>query len=361
MMRATRLPEPPSRRRRAPVVRRARRAARGALLAVLLAAPAWAEPAPARRVALEPWQAPLAALPVVARIRVPVGPAWLGVGFGAVWVSKSESHAVLRLDPATDRVVATIPVGRDPELGVAIGFGSVWVADPKDRTLTRIDPATNRVVRTIPVALGADPEGSIGVGAGSLWLLTDDGGTDSGTLARIDAASGRVTARIPVRPGSRAVVFAFGSAWVAGTGSGTLARVDPRLERVVAEVPVRARPRFMAAGAGSLWVLCQGDGSLARIDPALDRVTATIEVGVPGEGGDLVVADGYVWVSAEGVPLTQIDPGTQRVRRQFVGGRKDDTLRVGFGSAWIVDEDHGEIWRVDLRALGRRAAGAPRP
>ncbi len=37
--------------------------------------------------------------------------------------------------------------------------------------------------------------------------------------------------------------------------------------------------------------------------------------------------------------------------RQFVGGVKDDTMRVAFGSAWILDENHGEIWRADLEKL----------
>ncbi len=80
---------------------------------------------------------------------------------------------------------------------------------------------------------------------------------------------------------------------------------------------------------------------------------ATIDVGVPGDGGDPCIADGYVWVSAEGVALTQIDPSTNKVLRQYVGGRKDDTLRVGFGAACVVDEDNGEIWKIDVSRLAR--------
>jgi hypothetical protein len=68
---------------------------------------------------------------------------------------------------------------------------------------------------------------------------------------------------------------------------------------------------------------------------------------------DLSVAENYVWVAAERVPLSQVDPRTNRVIRQFVGGKRDDTMRVGFGSAWIVDELHGQIWRVDLAKLNQ--------
>ena len=76
-------------------------------------------------------------------------------------------------------------------------------------------------------------------------------------------------------------------------------------------------------------------------------------MGVPGEGGDLSVGGGQVWVSAERVPLSQIDPGTNQLIRQFVGGRKDDTMRVAFGSAWVLEEHHGEIWRIDMEKLER--------
>jgi virginiamycin B lyase len=123
----------------------------------------------------------------------------------------------------------------------------------------------------------------------------------------------------------------------------------------VAEIAVQASPRFLAGGEGSVWVLSQKDGSLARSDPAHNQVTATITVGVPGPGGDISIAENYVWVSAEHIPLSQIDPHRNRLLRQFAGGRLDDTLRVGFGSAWIVDESHGQIWRVNLARL----AGLP--
>jgi virginiamycin B lyase len=323
-------------------------------VAVILLSGALAVPPPAHGAAsLAARQHTVAALPIVARIRVPVGPGWLATGYGSVWLSKSASHALLRIDPASNRVVATIPVGSDPELGIGVGFGAVWIADPKDHTLTQIDPQTNRVVRTLAVNLADETEGSFGVGEGGIWLLTNRQGTDSGTLTRVDPVSGRVTADIPVRPQSHAAVVAFHAVWVTCTGAGTVSRIDPGTNAVVAEIPVRSSPRFLAAGAGSLWVLHQGDGTLARIDPATNRVSAVVAVGVPGDGGDLAVADNSVWVSGEGAPLSQIDPRTNQLVRQFVGGEKDDTLRVGFGHAWVVDELNGQIWKISLERLSR--------
>jgi virginiamycin B lyase len=297
-------------------------------------------------------QFPLSALPIVARVKVPVGPGWLETGFGSLWISKPNSKEVLRVDPAINRVVATIPVGSDPELGIGVGLGFVWVADTKDRTITQIDPTTNSVVKAIPVVdIGADPEGSIGVGEGGIWVMTNRRGTKSGTLTRIDPASGKVTADIAVKPQSHAAIVAFGSVWVTNSAAATVTRVDPSSNSVVAEIAVHALPRFLIANEDGIWVLSQSDGTLARIDPSTNSVVATIDVGVPGPGGDLAAGERHVWVSAQHIPLSQIDPIRNRLMRQFVGGKNDDTMRVAFGSVWVLDDDHGEIWRIDLEKL----------
>jgi YVTN family beta-propeller protein len=296
-------------------------------------------------------QLPISALPMIAKVKIPIGPGWLGVGFGSVWVAKSQSAALLRIDPATNTVVATIPVGPDSELGVGIGLGSVWLTDTKDRSLRQIDPATNKVVRTFKVNISAEPEGSIGVGAGSIWLLTNENETDSGTLSRVDPTSGKVIANIKVKPKSYAALVSDQSVWVTNSADSSVMRVDAITNKVVADIRVHASPRFIAAGEGGIWVLNQGDGTLSRIDPATNHVVATIELGVPGPGGDIWIEDGYVWVSAEGVPLSMVDPRTNTLVKQFAGGQKDDTLRVGFGAAWVLEELSGDIWKVSVDKL----------
>lgn len=320
--------------------------------ALVLAGVSGALTANAAGVPTESRQQSLTALPIVERIKGPVGPAWLETGYGSVWLSKINSKALLRIDPASNKVIARIALGAKPELSIGVGLGSVWVAATAEKLLIQVDPTTNKVVRKIPVNFTKETEGSFGVGEDSLWVLTNEGGTKSGTLTRIDAVSGKVIAHVPVKPQSHAAIVAFGSVWVTSSAAGSVTRVDPHSNTVVAEIPVHASPRFLAGGEGSIWVLSQKDGTLARIDPANNQLTATIEVGVPGEGGDISIAESYVWVSAEGIPLSQIDPRRNRLMRQFAGGRLDDTLRVGFGSAWIVDESHGQIWRVDLSQLG---------
>jgi len=319
------------------------------LLWSLLASAALVVTAEAGRPSLPPGvRQPLARLPIATRIHIPKGPAWLETGFGSVWVTDILGHQILRIDPQSNQVVAHIKVGSEPELGLGMGFGSVWVPDVRDRTITEIDPATNQVRRVIPVDLAPFPEGSIGVGEGGLWVITRADGTDAATLTRLDPVSGRIVAQIPVHPQSHAVTVAYGSVWVTSTADHVLSRIDPATNTVVADIPMHPKPLFLIAGEGSVWVLCQGDGSLVRVDPSSNTVRDTVLLGVPGEGGDLSVDGGYVWVSAEGTPLTQIDPSDNRVLRQFVGGKQLDTLRVSFGSAWLVDAAHGQLWRVPV-------------
>ena len=74
----------------------------------------------------------------------------------AVWVlNRSQPSAdatLVRVDPATDQVVARIAVG-PAAVRVAAGDGSVWVlrSSPNSSDLVQVDPATNRVARTVPL------------------------------------------------------------------------------------------------------------------------------------------------------------------------------------------------------------------
>ena len=90
--------------------------------------------------------------------------------YGSVWVRnefREGNGTVQRIDPTTDQVVATIPVGpeigRDGLDGLAALDGAVWVAG---LNLERIDPATNRVTQPIKHTANA-----VTAGAGSLWTV----------------------------------------------------------------------------------------------------------------------------------------------------------------------------------------------
>jgi peptide/nickel transport system substrate-binding protein len=116
-------------------------------------------------------------------------PNGIAIGDGGVWVADTGDNAVVRIDPSTQAVITTIPVGDNP-LGIAVGAGSVWVANSGNGTVSRIDPQTNRVIAT--VAVGGSPQ-ALTIADGRAWVTVDPSvfpstvAASGGTL-RIDAA-----------------------------------------------------------------------------------------------------------------------------------------------------------------------------
>ena len=102
-------------------------------------------------------------------------PSALTVGYGSVWVAAPEYSsgrlALWRIDPQTVRVAQTIDVGTARSyletLALAVGAGSIWLANYDDGTLLRIDPVTGTVAATIHI--GGHPRG-VTIGAGRVWV-----------------------------------------------------------------------------------------------------------------------------------------------------------------------------------------------
>ena len=104
----------------------------------------------------------------------------LARGYGAVWAAGVTTiggrvpSVVWKLDPVTALPEAGFPVGHwTPSHfihwtnSIAVGAGGVWVAPSNNRFLMRIDPDTGRVTATIP--LGRPPAG-LAIADGKVWV-----------------------------------------------------------------------------------------------------------------------------------------------------------------------------------------------
>jgi YVTN family beta-propeller protein len=287
---------------------------------------------------------PMTKLTPEAVFDVPGAPDWLAID-EQVWVSNAPKNSVSRLDPKTNKVLATITVGKEPGAGLAVGFGSLWVPNCGDSTLTRIDLKTGEISATFACPI-ADSEGGIATGAGSVWIVTDS----KSKLARIDPATNKIAAEIDIAPGSVAAAFGEGAVWVTSPEKNVLSRVDAATNKLVETIPVGKKPRFLTIGAGSVWTLDQGDGSITRVDPQTNKVVATIEAGIPGGGGELAFGEGSIWATVWEYPITRIDPATNQVAQQFTGAG-GDSIRVGHGSVWLSNVRLGSVWRLDVKKL----------
>lgn len=175
--------------------------------------------------------------------------------------------------------------------------------------------------------------------------------TDSkGTLLRIDPSTNSVRQRISIAPGSYNPIFSDGIVWVTEIENDVLTAVDASSGKIVDSMRVGPKPRFLTAGAGSIWTLNQGDGTVSRVGEKSRHVIATIQLGIPGTGGDIAYGADSVWSSVFDVPLTRVDPTTNRVVKQWIG-KGGDSLRIGFNSLWITDYKKGLLLRIPIEGM----------
>lgn len=267
-------------------------------------------------------------------------PDWQVMTDTAVWVANGPKNNVYRLDPKTNHVAVVVEVGKRPCSGLTAGFGSIWVPNCGDKTISRIDEKTNQVVATIPVG-PSQSEGGIAASPEAIWLVTDA----KGTLSRIDPASNHVVAEIQIAANSAGLVYGEGSVWVTTPEKNLLTQVDPKSNQVTRMIEVGPQPRFVTTGAGSAWTLNQGDGTVSRVDAKSGKLVANIEVGVPGNGGELAFGEGHVWATVFEIPISEIDPATNQVVKQWQGPG-GDSIRVGHGSIWLSNLRDHNVWRL---------------
>ncbi len=273
------------------------------------------------------------------------GPDWLVAGEDMMWTNAKQQDFVARMDPATNQIVARVPMPK-PCSGLAIGAGTLWAPSCEENVIYRIDTTTNKTVSKVALA-PANTEGGIAFGSGSAWMPTDPKGI---AVARIDPATNQIIARIPVPPGSFTAVYGYGLVWVSSTETSVVSVIHPATNQVIATIPVDANPRFMAVGEGHVWTLNQGTGTVTKIDPYSKTVAATIEVGVPGGGGDIAAGEGSVWVTARTIPVSRIDPITNRVTQQFAGPG-GDAIKTGHGFVWLSNGRWRHTWRFQAAKL----------
>lgn len=196
--------------------------------------------------------------------------ACVAVGAGGVWVTSPNRGVVTRIDPATNEIVAEIPVDGFPQ-GIGTGQGAVWVAssdppDGEDGFVSRIDRRTNEVAATIPV--GNLPE-MVAVGPSGVWVTANDG-----TIRRIDPRSNELAEpAIEVADGGRtAIALGDGSVWATTiaepAGEALAVQVDASSGEIVGEpIPIGESPVGIAFGAGALWVTNYQRGTVTTYAP----------------------------------------------------------------------------------------------
>ena len=163
----------------------------------------------------------------------------------------------------------------------------MWVGGLGSGDVIRIDPATGKVLTRVTVGARVF---NLAAAPGAVWAIDNA----LSTAVRIDTKTAKVTARVPVGFQPYDIEWGFGSAWVANAGDGTVWRITNG--KVVKKIKVGTEPNGLTAYRGALWVSDHTLGKVVRIDPATNRVTGTVQL----PGADWITGLGdSIYVSQE--------------------------------------------------------------
>jgi streptogramin lyase len=255
---------------------------------------------------------------------------------------------------AYPRLTASGPIQVGAGAGVpAADAGSVWVPRTETGDLERVDPTAGSVTSRIHVGAPSPADGgsldSALAAGGSIWESSDQGGT----IARVDPASGTQTATIQagVRPGGLAA--GGGAVWAFGFQGADVTRIDAAAGTAQSLHVPGASAAGIAYGDGALWVLSLSPARILQVDPASGAVQATFPLKPPFPAAYSVVeawwlafGDGAVWATLPNYgAVARLDTGTHALRYVRTPYGRPFGVAVGGGSAWVAT-DHG-VLRLD--------------
>ena len=121
-----------------------------------------------------------------------------GTAFDGRHLFQLAEDRILKIDPATGQVLASIPApGSGADSGMAWAEGTLWVGQYRERKIHQVDPETGAILRTIES--NRFVTGVTWV-EGELWHGTWDG--DESDIRRIDPDTGTVLDRIEMPRGT---------------------------------------------------------------------------------------------------------------------------------------------------------------
>jgi virginiamycin B lyase len=259
--------------------------------------------------------------------------------YGSLWISQPDR--VARLDPADGSVIARVRVpGESDFRNLAVGAGSIWVDDTGTETVTRIDPATNRVVASISMRGSEFVPDGIAFLDGKLWVARPvPNDTTRGDIVAIDPATNR-TARHGTIPRTFDVLAGPDALWYVSDGANQLLRLDPKTLQTT--VVRRDATRLLAIIDGRIWLeIVQGVTArgVIEIDDTGRQIGRDIPLGSL-VNTTIAVADGVIWLAWQSDSST---PGTMTAYDAVTRRAISKPLPVGLPITNVVTTP-GAVW-----------------
>ncbi len=270
---------------------------------------------------------------IVAAVPVGIRPGPVAADARSVWVGNLGDRTLTRIDVGRRAPAGVVSLGNRTPTAIAAGAGAVWVVHGLRGELSRVDPQFGRVTRTIAVTSrpGSSSGGGVSIGSGHVWAVYGNS-----TLARVDPVAVRRSGSGLAGAIPTAVVADGRAVWVANSADSNVERFDPSTfqEGPVRTITVGRRPAALAFGAGALWVANRGDDSVERIDPG---TSSRFPIRVGDEPAAVAVGAGAVWVANSGDgTVSRIDPATNEVVRTIDLDSAPAGIAVAGGLVWVA-------------------------
>jgi len=275
------------------------------------------------------------------------------------------ANSLVRLDPASGKVVSVVRVGDEPG-PIAITPTAIWTSNYGDNTVSRYDLRTHTVQAR--AGFPAQPFDTVVDGDGNAWISSsyeDHAPAKNAFLTRLEAGTGGTspgtlypshaqTIDLPL-PMAGYEALGAGYLWVIVGGHGPLpgddrlALVDLRTNQVASVRRLRDSATSIAFGYGSAWIgtyTSGGNSWVEAIRAGGSKVTKVLlERGVNWGPAWIAVGEGAVWAltampwasGRAGPELIEIDPQTLQVlHRLNLSAEQSGAVAVGAGAVWTT-------------------------
>jgi YVTN family beta-propeller protein len=185
---------------------------------------------------------------------------------GLIYITCENSAVVAIIDPATNKVLATIEAGSTNahRLIISPNGQRLYTENEEDATISVIDLAHRKLIGKITTP---HPLAGIAISADGRTIIAVDDAEPN--LFLVDAASQKIHT-VPLEGVPKAAQIAryrddFSLLAVSAVSCGVVSLIDPAFKSQTT-IPVGSQPMDMAFRGDELFVGCQGDGTVHVID-----------------------------------------------------------------------------------------------
>lgn len=276
-----------------------------------------------------------------------LGAEQLNAGFGSIWISQLHGETVVRVDPESGEIIATIDVGARP-LKLQPADGRMWVRTRDE--FVGIDAETNEVDALIAKAdVGASANRNWAID-GTMWICDDHllHRYDPTTLEQVAVIELDISCNFVYATDDLVVVWTYDED-PSESGTSATTMIDPSSNTVLATVELPVDVLFPAVFDDAVYFA----GNLNRTSVLVDRSTWTVSKTaelprVTGGGG--VATDGAsVYVpthDSETADVFVVDPTTLEVIDTIEPVNVNGVLSDD-GALWVTHQRYNLLQRFD--------------